>query len=229
MLYYKSPLTYFPARIGKAAVTYKNGLYVLSYDNKRWMGYDTNTGLQVSEFSIELDLAHGHCVTSGLGLGIIQTLLAENDKVTKVSVYEKNKDIIDLFYEIIEKNSVDISKIEIHNFDADLIEGISCDCMFLDHFEHEPEQEVISRVRNISLKNSATVLWYWPAASHYITYCLSNTKDIDNSSYQIWKDKTGINFLPTQLTETHITDLLELREKYLKLIPKYNNSKITIT
>jgi hypothetical protein len=223
MLCYKSPLKYFPIKVGKAEISFSNGSFILSHDSKRWMGYNDNTGLQVAEFVMELELAYGHCVTSGLGLGIIQMLLAKNDRVTKVSVYEKNEDVINLFYKIIEMNNADISKIEIINRDADSMENISCDCMFLDHFQDEPEAEIVSRVKNISLKNSAKTLWYWPGSLHFIAYCLSNGKNIGDISYQNWKNKTGINFLPENLTEIHTTDLAELKEKYLTLAPRYNN------
>lgn len=212
----KSPLEYFEISKGKARLVKQGDYYNLSHNNRKWMGYHTTNFWQAQEFVVELNLAYGVCVTTGLGLGIIQTLLCSNDKVSKVIVYEKNKDIIDIFYSIIEKNNFDISKIEIINQSADEMKNQICDCLFLDHFEGESETEILDRVSKIEANNTCNLLWYWPAGYHYITFLEKKRKKISLDSYIEWKNYTGLNFLPSIIEENVIENLKYIREVYLK-------------
>jgi hypothetical protein len=211
----KSPLEYFEISKGKAKLFKQGDTYNLSYDNRLWMGYNINNFWQSEEFSIELDLAFGVCITTGLGLGIIQTLLCSNDKVSKIIVFEKNKDIIDIFYELVEKNKFDISKIEIINENADEIKNQSCDCLLLDHFEGESENEILARVSKIENNNTCSLLWYWPAVFHYLNYVEKNRFIISQDSYIKWKFYTKLVNLPTILNQDQLDKVQILKNKYL--------------
>lgn len=210
------PLKYFSVEIGKAKLLDNNDWLNLSYGNRTWMGLNKNNLWQAEEFNVELTLANGKCVTTGLGLGIIQTLLCQNQNVDKVVVYEKNQDIIDIFLTVVEKNNFDISKLEIKQTNADEMQGETCNCMFIDHFEGEPEQEILERVRNIEHNNKIKLLWYWPAAHHYIIFTEKKRKPIGIDSYIEWKNYTKLNFLPLNLSDKMIKDVNSLREVYLK-------------
>lgn len=210
------PLKYFPVEIGKAKLHDKNNHLSLSHENRYWMGLNKDNLWQADEFTIELSLAKGICVTTGLGLGIIQTILCQNDNVNKVIVYEKNQDIIDIFLTIVEKNNFDISKLEIKQKNADELVGENCHCMFLDHFEGEPEVEILDRVRNIEKNNTTEILWYWPAAHHFIIFLEKKRKSISHETYVEWKNYTGLKFLPNSNSYDIIENLKFIREIYLK-------------
>lgn len=211
-----SPLVYFELEVGKAKLYQrKKDQWALSYDGRGWMGYDVQKKWQSKEFELELYFGHGVCITTGLGLGIIQTLFCQSDKVSKIIVYEKHEEIIDIFYKIIEKNNFDISKLKIINQDADTLYGESCDCLFLDHFEGESELDIITRVGNIEKNNYTNLTWYWPAAWHYLIFVEKNRQEIDINSYNYWKKETMLKKLPDIEDFDIIDKLKDLRQMYV--------------
>ena len=93
-----SPLKYEDVRVGKARLhKQSSGSVVLTYNNEIFMGYDVNNHWQSAEFIVEYNLAYGRCITTGMGLGIIQSTLLKNPKVTEIIVYEKMVCLIYLF------------------------------------------------------------------------------------------------------------------------------------
>lgn len=208
------PLKYYSHSVGNTELIVDNNNISLYENGQSWMGLDLNTKWQANEFVFELSEATGVCVTTGLGLGVIQTLLVQNANVTKVIVFEKNKSVIDIFLYNIEKNNFDISKLEIINVDADNIQDIVCDCMFLDHFEHEPEHEIIDRVKKISKNNTFNLLWYWPCIKHFSVFCSTNTLEISNKSFDIWKTVNGFEKLPKELNSLQLNNIMNLRNEY---------------
>jgi hypothetical protein len=214
----KSPLQYFPINVGDYKLSYdkQNNQYLLFEKDHSWMGYDQNSYWQSTEFYIELSKAKGVCITTGLGLGILQTCLALKEDVTKVIVYEKSLDVIEIFHRIIEFNKFDISKIEIRHGDADNFAEKTCDCLFLDHFSAESEDHIINIVRNLSDNNKADLVWYWPAGHHFIKFALKNNLDIVPETYELWKNYTKIINLPNTFENIIFDYFVELREIYKK-------------
>ena len=108
----KSPLKYFPIEIGDFSLVHKESTnsFNLVGKDRGWMGYDYKTHWQANEFYVEIDRAYGVCVTTGLGLGILQCQLCLKENVEKVVVYEKSADVIEIFYKIVEFNNFDTSK-----------------------------------------------------------------------------------------------------------------------
>lgn len=212
----KSPLQYFPISIGNYKLKFNkySNEFVLFEKNHSWMGYNQNTNWQSSEFYIELDRAHGICVTTGLGLGIIQTHLCLKESVTKVIVYEKSNDVIEIFHRIVKFNNFNISKIEIKNENANDMKDEICDCLFPDHFDNEPDDYIIDIVRNLSYNNQSSCVWYWPAGYHFLKFVLRNGLDISKNGYNLWKNYTGIKNLPETLNENSFSYLKELKRIY---------------
>ncbi len=212
----KSPLQYFPIAIGDYTLKFneKTNEFTLLEKNQGWMGYNLDTSWQATEFYIEIQQAYGVCITTGLGLGILQSHLCLKNDVSKVIVYEKSKDVIAIFHEIVKYNNFDISKLEIRNDNADLIENQNCDCLFPDHFETEPEDHIINIVKNLSINNKADIVWYWPAGFHFIKFALHKRLDVDKEAYDLWKDYTGISNLPLNLDAQSYSYLRELKKVY---------------
>lgn len=214
----KSPLEYFPITVGDYRLTYdpKMNQYSLIEKNHAWMGYDKNSYWQSTEFFIEISCAKGICVTTGLGLGIIQTILSLKNDVTKVIVYEKSKDVIEIFHKIVEFNNFDISKIEIKNQDADHIKGETCDFLFPDHFDSEPEKDIIEVVKRLSYDNNAANVWYWPAGHHFIKFALRKDLPLNEETYNMWRIYTGIKNLIDPYYDNFFPYIDELKTIYLR-------------
>lgn len=219
------PLEYFSCTSGDTELIVNENHISLSENGQSWMGLSLTTKWQANEFIFELSEANGICITTGLGLGVVQTLLLKNPKVTKVVVYEKNKNVINIFHQLVSKNKFDISKLEIIHFNADNIQNVSCDCMFLDHFEQEPNNEIVDRVKNISEKNTCNLLWYWPGVKHFTTFCVSSSLPLNNSSFQIWKNLTGIKNLPNELTDLQLNYITKVRTVYIDLFKGYQKTE----
>lgn len=212
----KSPLEYIPLEIGKAKLYKKGDLWCISNEGREWMGYNTKTMWQAHEFLIELHYAQGICITTGLGLGIIQTILCQNINVSKLKVYEKNKDIIEIFYKLVEHNKINISKLEIINYSADEMKNETCDCLFLDHFEGESEAEVLERSSKIEKNNNTNMLWYWPAAWHYLIFLEKRRLTNNVDSYLSWKEYTKLKSLPNFIDNSVLEKFKVIKEMYLK-------------
>lgn len=214
----KSPLKYFPIKTGDYELFYNKDSdeFILREKNYSWMGYDQKSYWQSSEFYIELHKAQGVCITTGLGLGILQTLLCLKKDVTKVIVYEKSTDVIEIFHKIVDYNNFNISKLEIRNENADNISGQICDCFFPDHFSGEPDEHVINIVKNLSYNNQTNLVWYWPAGLHFIKFAISKDLNLTNETYEQWKNYTKIKNLPVVLDEICLDYINELKNIYKK-------------
>jgi hypothetical protein len=142
-------------------------------------------------------------------------MLLSNPNVQKVIAYEFNQDVIDIFYEIVTINNINISRLEIINDNADNLSGITTDCLYLDHFEKEPQHEIIDRVIKIQKNNTASLIWYWPAGQHYLLFCEKNRLELNNDSYISWKNYVEIKNLPAMLTKEDFNILFDLKKRYV--------------
>lgn len=211
-----APLKYETVRVGKAHLHEdKPGYFKLTYGYKSWMGYNSLNHWQCAEFLMEYNFAHGRCITTGLGLGIIQTILLKNPKVTEVIVYEKNEDIINLFRQIANKNNFDISAIKFVCKDADDMNGEKADCIFLDHWENHDFEQLLKRIRKIANNNETKILWFWPAVLHYSRWRRGKVKlPINLETYQQWVKYINIKNFPSYLTEEELENISILEKKY---------------
>lgn len=208
------PLKYENTRVGKAQLReYKPGYFGLWHDNEFWMGYNTYNRWQCVEFLMEYNLAHGRVITTGMGFGIIQTILLNNSKVTELVVYERSQDVIDLFKLIAEKNNFDISAMKFVCKDADEMSGEDADCIFFDHWERYEPEKLYERVRIIANNNNGKLAWFWPAAILYSWFCKKNHYPVDLDTYQKWVKHINIKNFPEYLSKEHFENLL-LLEKY---------------
>lgn len=230
----KSPLKYFPISKGNYSVQYEEATNVFRIHEtvkninglaNIWMGYDQNNFWQATEFYIEIQKAYGTCITTGLGLGIIQSHLCLKNEVDKVIVYEKSKDMIEIFHEIIKFNNFDISKLEIRNEDAGTIKNQTCDCLFIDHCEYESMDELIKIVKDLSYNNTAQLVWYWPAGHHFIKFANRYNKPYNKDTYKLFKNYTGIKNL-ADLSDDLFQYINELERIYMEYVPGRMNLEV---
>jgi len=211
-----APLKYEEVRVGKAYLhEYKPGHFRLTHNHEQWMGYNSDNHWQCAEFLMEYNFAHGRCITTGIGLGIIQTFLLQNPKVTEVVVYEKNEDVINLFKHIANKNNFDISAIKFVCKDADEMKDEKADCIFLDHWENHDFEQLLKRIRNIANNNETKILWFWPAVLQFSHWRRKKLNlPINLETYQQWVKYIDIKNFPSYLTEEELENISILEKKY---------------
>lgn len=134
----------------------------LKVNGERWMVYDYFNHSQVLQVFSHYDLADGHCICSGLGFGARENWLLTKKNVSKITVLEKNKEVIE-YHEYIK--SPWLNHIEVIHCDASEYIG-KCDTLLLDHYEFEPclankhllFTDVEKCVKNIKHET----MWFWP-------------------------------------------------------------------
>lgn len=137
-------------------------IWQLQVHGHQWMSYDTILHTEIYQLYSHYDLADGHCICTGLGFGSREQWLLTRPNVTKVTVLEKNKEVIEYHQHI---KSPFLDHIEIIHTDAAEYKG-SCDTLLLDHYQFEPfSKKRASLIRNIkqcSTNIQHNVLWFWP-------------------------------------------------------------------
>ena len=116
-----------------------------------------------------------------------------------------------------------LPKITIKNQDANEIKNEVCDCLFLDHFESDPETYIQAMVRKISDNNQFKTLWYWPAGNHFLKFLAKNGLEISQSSYNRWKEYIEIRNLPDKLDDKTFLYFQELKRIYQTDTPQFSN------
>lgn len=160
------------------------------------MTVDNHDPWQRREFLVEHDLAHGHVVLTGLGLGLLARDLEQLDRVHRITVLEANRDVIEIWHELCRVNDYRAKKIQILNQRADQVQTIAHDCLFLDHWESHSEHYVIGEAQTLASQSSAEVVWFWPGALYYMQWCQRRQQAMSADTYQQWRDHVAIPKLP---------------------------------
>ena len=113
-------------------------LYLKSY---LAMGYKINH-TTAAMFIPHYEMAYGHVISTGLGLGVLATWLAVKPEVTKITIIENDLHLINYF-----KTYGDLpDKVELIHGDGETYTG-KCDVLFPDH------------MTNVYSKNKRLVTW----------------------------------------------------------------------
>lgn len=153
--------------------------------------------------------AEGHCVLSGLGMGILANWVSEKPEVTKVTVIEKYNDVISINEKLGLLNN---SKIEVICNDINLIEPFSCDVLLLDHYELLNITSVEREVKNISEKHNHKKLWFFRAemsAYEYLVKSLAkNPNQLNSANGREWLESmNSVLGIKNLYTDFKILDL----------------------
>ena len=131
----------------------------LFVDGQRWMTYNLIDHDQAFELYSHYDLAYGHCICTGLGFGIRENWLLTKSEVTKLTVLEKNKEVIEYHQHI---KSPMLDHIEVIHVDANEYKG-QCDTLLFDHVEFfDIKNSLIKNVRHCATNIEHNTLWFWP-------------------------------------------------------------------
>ena len=200
------PLRYFSVKIGD--IQLQNNIneqhYTLGYNCNIVM---TNHPTDTMDLAIEVNYAYGKCITTGLGLAIKESMLSIKPEVTEIICYEKNKNIIELFYTIMEYNTFDHSKIKVVHGDAETIRNLDCDCLFLDHYTIDDHIQAHKSAARISENNNSKLTWYWPALRHYISYVEETYLPLTKQTFSDWAKPLNIKNMPCDLSD-EVFDLI---------------------
>lgn len=168
LLKFTESIEIFPYRQNKMAIhelqnpnTKVKFGYELRIDNERWMRFDTSNFTQLFEFYSQYNLSRGHCICSGLGFGLREKWLLSKKQITKITVLEKNIEVIDYHKKI---NPYFMDKIEVVNCDASEYKG-ECDTLLLDHYENLPLlnlDEYFKDIKKCCDNIKHKTLWFWP-------------------------------------------------------------------
>ena len=172
--------------IGNARLYKGDGeYYVLTVNGQIWLRYNYRYHTTVKEFNSSYDVAYGHCVLSGLGLGILPALLLHKPEVKSITVYEISEDVIKLNKIV---GFVDLNKITVVNKPIEEAKDIKCDCLLLDHYELQSEKYILDNVNTIANNINYDKIWFWKAEY----FALLNYLDSDlnlNEAYMQWMMK----------------------------------------
>ena len=108
-------------------------MYRLFIGGEDYMSYKINDHDEAYELYSHYDLAKGHCICTGLGFGVRENWLLTKKEVSKVTVLEKNKEVIDYHKYMNPKLFDDVEVIHISAYDY---KG-KCDTLLLDHYEDD--------------------------------------------------------------------------------------------
>jgi predicted RNA methylase len=168
----------------KFAIKKENGVWAYTRNDRQYMAWDTGTNRELFELYNHHQLAKGHCICTGLGFLLRESLLLQNPNVTKITVIEIDNDLIQYHKQF---NPEIMEKIEIINCDVYSYKG-KCDTLLIDNFEGSLEQfeyEFLYSASIISKNITCDVMWFWPLeyilSLHYKHYIGLNLEQIYNN------------------------------------------------
>lgn len=177
-------------------VTQEGHNYQLFVNGQKWNNYNAITHSEIFQVFSHYYLSYGHCICTGLGFLMRESWILNNLKVSRLTVLEKSKDLIEYQQRI---NPDIMSKIEVINCDANEFIG-KCDVLLLDHYEQENDTIFFESLHKINKNIKSDVLWPWsvePILDVHLDY--SNA----SHSYIEFKKRNDLHFLPN-LTEQEI-------------------------
>lgn len=198
MLRFLKQFNYSPPNIeefdnGIISVQRYNNTFTLFCNGERWLVHNILTQNSAFEVYSHYHLAKGHCICTGLGFGIRESWLLNKPEVTKLTVIERSKELIEYHRQI---KSPFLDHIEIIEYDATEYKG-KCDTLLLDHyeFEHLNEEKFLDDVRNVVNNIECDTLWFWPLEKLLLMNGIWN-HSFCKDRYEWYRRKTKLDKLP---------------------------------
>ena len=163
--------------------------YRLYINNCVCMTYNTWNHVQALELVSHYQLAKGHCICTGMGFGVRENWLMQKKEVTKITIVERNEELIEYHKYI---NSPFLKECEVIIGDASEMQG-KCDTLLLDHYELETKEYIVDDVKKISRNVDCETLWFWPIERIILNY--ENYSTYYQNYLQI-KNKFNLSKLP---------------------------------
>lgn len=133
-------------------------------DGQLWMSITPN---EINTMKNDIDRAFGNVLTYGLGLGYFQYMVSNKENVSKVTIIEKNKDIIKLFVEYIlpqfpNKDKIKIICMDAFEYAANNVKDIFYDFIYADLWHDVSDGiEMYQRFKELEKNSPKSVYRYW--------------------------------------------------------------------
>ena len=134
--------------------------YFIHVDGEKWMVYNHANHEQAYEVYSHYRLARGHVMVTGMGFGARENWILTRPEVTRLTVVEKNPEIIQ-YHRDINSPFLRDPRVEIIQHDAQTLTA-SCDVLLADHFETESFADIIERMKIVQQNISCEHMWFWP-------------------------------------------------------------------
>jgi len=123
--------------------------------------YMSLTPMEVQSATLAIYLAAGDVATCGLGMGYFALKCAAKDNVTRVTVYERNQDVIDYFTEHFADRE-GYEKIVIVKGDArETLRERRHDFVYVDTYATMLPDEIVDDIALYGAENEINEYWFW--------------------------------------------------------------------
>jgi hypothetical protein len=136
------------------------GYYYLYINGEKWMAYNTKTHLEAYQLYSHYILAEGHVIVTGMGFGVRENWILSKPSVTKLTIIEISKDLID-YHKQSGSSFLKDPRVEVINCDASEYKG-SCDVLLLDHYEKYDIEKILTNVKLVQDNIDCKKMWFWP-------------------------------------------------------------------
>jgi len=173
--------------------------WIMQQNGQQFMVWDKSLR-EVFEIYSHFKLAKGHCICTGLGFALRENWLLNNQNVTKITVLESNKLVIDYHKKF---NPEIMEKINVINIDARSFVG-KCDTLLIDSYaDNLPIYEYINFSKIIMDNVNCETSWFWPLeyilCMHYRNYVGLPLNKIYNNLKKYYEMKTLPNLSEKEL------------------------------
>ena len=174
------------------------------FGNKPWMSF---TQMELQSHMPHVAVAYGHTVVAGLGMGMYLFNICQKKNVEKITVIERDQDVIDLFMAVAKPQDwVGWEKVRFVVHDAlsintspDLEAIIGADYLYVDIWERLFEARALDDMKSIYLALKPDCCSYWGMEGDFGEWCVKNFIKMDregaDAAWTQWVKATGIRLI----------------------------------
>ena len=138
-------------------------IWRMIYDDKQLMCFNTRTYRQHRELENHIKFGRGDVVCTGLGFGVREAGLLNKPDVTRLTVLEKNRDVI--AYHRAHSPWFNDERLHVLPLDCRTATG-ECDVLLLDHFpdqrDYFEDDFWLKEAAHIQKNIKSDLTWVWP-------------------------------------------------------------------
>ncbi len=217
---------YRPCQVGSWAIRSRRGGIGQSYASQTVIDADYHTlsngsDLWMSTAFLEreshawhLEQSTGHVVIAGLGIGMITLAAARKPDVTRVTVFEIDKAVIDLFLKAVPHDRSIAHKITLCHGDAGEAAAMiremgprEIDYAYADIWREYPHADAASWARNWIASLNAKAGGFWGQEAEIARRCEQGQGQMSIDTLSRHLDAMGIPVLPTPGYATFVSDV----------------------
>lgn len=154
------PPKIIPGKYGNMNVSKNGNSFYLTVDGNQWMAYNTFTHEEAFDVFSHYYFANGHVLVTGLGFGARESWLLTKPDVSKLTILEKNEDVIN-YHRLNGSSFLNDYRVEIVLCNAYEYRG-KCDVLLADHYEFEDHVFIMNDMEKLQNNIQCDLLWFWP-------------------------------------------------------------------